>query len=73
LKDLEGEKDEINLDNRQSAEKAHEDHFDKKTTNESEKIKIDKPKTDDEHEGKIHPTNESKDSMNFGGLIALKK
>ena len=58
---------------RNSAEKALEDA---PTAENAAKVddekQAEKSRTDD-GEGKIHPANESRDSMNFGALVSQKK
>jgi|SaaInl33SG_5_DNA_1037386.scaffolds.fasta_scaffold35721_1 hypothetical protein len=54
--------------NHESQEKPKENKLDEEA---SEQKEAEKSKNTDEVDKKTHPANESKDSMNFGGLIAL--
>lgn len=72
IKDLDQENKPQDIDemgkNHESQEKPKENKLDEEAIEQKE---AEKSKNTDEVDKKTHPANESKDSMNFGGLIAL--
>lgn len=78
IKDLEQEKPQDNLENlRKAHESSEKKKEEPKSMEEMDRYSAqkeqEKSKFAEEGDKKPHPANESKDSMNFGGLIALQK